>query len=139
MARLKEKLLKHLHQQVYCQLGISKIHGIGVFAIREIPKSCSPLGTLDRKRELKIKREEVEALPKGVRAQLERFCYNNNAAFYVPSWGLNTRDLAVYLNHSKNPNLRFTRSGNLKALKKIRKGQELTIDYDKSFGELHRF
>jgi SET domain-containing protein len=59
--------------------------------------------------------------------------------YYVPSCGFNTMDLAVYLNHSKKPNLRFTKSGLLKTLKVIRKGQELTIDYDASFGDKHRF
>jgi hypothetical protein len=38
MAVDKSRVLEHLQTEVYCRLGISKVHGIGVFAIRSIPK-----------------------------------------------------------------------------------------------------
>jgi SET domain-containing protein len=47
--------------------------------------------------------------------------------------------LAVYLNHSKKPNLRFKKAGTLISLKAIDEGEELFIDYDISFGEKHFF
>jgi SET domain-containing protein len=47
--------------------------------------------------------------------------------------------LAVYLNHSKQPNLRFKKVGVLVTLKAIDQGEELFIDYDISFGEKHYF
>ena len=33
----KKKLLKHLAEEVYCRLGASPTHGVGVFAIRKGP------------------------------------------------------------------------------------------------------
>lgn len=131
--------MRHLTEEVYCRLGISKTHGVGVFALRPIPKGVSPLKTPVRKREVRIRREELAALPKGVLTQLKRFCYHDKGTYYVPSCGFNTMDLAVYLNHSKKPNLRFTKKGALETLKSIPKGQELTIDYDESFGGKHHF
>lgn len=139
MATLRDKLIKHLTEEVYCRLGVSKTHGVGVFAIRSVPKGASPLRTPVKKREVKISKEELRKLPKGVRLQLERFCFHEKGFYYVPSCGFNTMDLAVYLNHSKRPNLRFTKRGVLEAVKAIRKGEELTIDYDESFGGKHRF
>jgi SET domain-containing protein len=139
MASLKDKLMRHLTEEVYCRLGVSKTHGVGVFAIRPIPKGVAPLKTRVRKREVRMSREELEALPKGVITQLKRFCYHEKGTYYVPSSGFNTMDLAVYLNHSKKPNLRFTKRGVLEALKNVRKGEELTIDYDESFGGKHHF
>jgi SET domain-containing protein len=139
MANLKDSLLKHLSEEVYCRLGVSETHGVGVFALRVIPKGISPLTSRVKKREIRISREELFSLPKGVRSQLERFCFHDKGTYYVPSTGFNTMDLAVYLNHSKKPNLRFTKRGALKSLKRIRRGEELTIDYDESFGGKHRF
>ena len=47
--------------------------------------------------------------------------------------------LSVYLNHSKQPNLRFKHDGSLVTLTRIEEGEELFIDYDRSFGEKHQF
>ena len=38
----KHKLLKNL-KETYCSFGVSKIHGIGVFAIRDIPIGTNPM------------------------------------------------------------------------------------------------
>ena len=35
---MKERLIKHLKEDVYCRLGVSKVHGIGIIAIKDIPK-----------------------------------------------------------------------------------------------------
>jgi SET domain-containing protein len=47
--------------------------------------------------------------------------------------------LAVYLNHSKKPNLKFKKDGSLISLTDVKEGEELFIDYDISFGEKHYF
>ena len=39
----KEELLKELSQETYVALRPSAIHGIGVFAIADIPKGCKDL------------------------------------------------------------------------------------------------
>jgi SET domain-containing protein len=139
MPNSHKKLLEHLNKEVYCKLGVSPVHGIGVFAVRFIPKGVYPLKSYLNIREIDISKKLIKDLPKGVREQIDTFCYYDKKTVSVPTIGLNSFDLAVYLNHSKNPNLRFKKAGVLISLKDIAEGEELFIDYDISFGEKHFF
>ena len=139
MSALKKKLFKHLDQSVYCRLGISPVHGIGVFAIRAIPKGTHPLQTMSLPKDVKFTRKEIAELPKSVRQQINIFCYHHKDEVRVSTMGLNTMDMAFYLNHSKSPNLRMKKSGDFEALRPIKRGEELMMDYDHSFGEKHVF
>src|ERR1700722_14347341 len=38
ISAIGKKLIKDLEENVYCRLQPSKVHGIGIFAIRDIPK-----------------------------------------------------------------------------------------------------
>lgn len=135
----QKKLLEHLNKEVYCKLGVSPVHGIGVFAVRPIPKGVQPLKSYLNVREVNISKKLIKNLHKGVRQQIDTFCYYNKKTVSIPTIGLNSFDLAVYLNHSKKPNLRFKKVGVLISLREIAEGEELFIDYDISFGEKHFF
>ena len=139
MPRTKKEILRHLQSDVYCKIGVSKTHGVGVFAIREIPKGAAPLRSLRRHREIEFSVKELKKLPKEVKKQVDVFCFVDDGTALIPDIGLNAFDMAVYLNHSKTPNLKFKRNGSLEAVKRIRKGEELFIDYDVSFGAVHTF
>ncbi len=139
MPTTQKKLLEHLHSEVYCKLGVSPIHGIGVFAVRDIPKGIYPLKSYLRIKEIDISKKLIKDLPKGVRQQIDTFCYYDKKKVSIPTIGLNSFDVAVYLNHSKTPNLRFKKAGVLVSLREIAEGEELFIDYDISFGEKHFF
>ena len=135
----QKKLLEHLNKEVYCKLGVSPVHGIGVFAVRPIPKGIHPLKSYLNVREVDISKKLIKNLHKGVRQQIDTFCYYNKKTVAIPTIGLNSFALAVYLNHSKKPNLRFKKVGVLISLREIAEGEELFIDYDISFGEKHFF
>ena len=135
----KKRLLKHLAEEVYCRLGVSPIHGIGVFAVRTIEKGVDPLRSLVSHKEISFTREELKDLPKGVRKQIEMFCYYDDKEVLISTMGLNTMDYAIYINHSKTPNLVMKKSGRFETLTKIRAGDELFMDYDHSFGATHIF
>ncbi len=139
MPKLKARLLKHITSDVYCKIGASKTHGVGVFALKEIPKGVSPFRGPRKQREIKLKLKDLDGLSKAVKNYIHSFCFVDEDNIFIPTSGLNAMDMAVYLNHSKNPNLRFRKDGTLVALKKIRSGAELFIDYDTSFGEKHYF
>ncbi len=139
MPTTKKKIIQHLQSEVFCKLGISPIHGIGVFAIRPIPKGINPLKSYIRTHEIDVPKKDLKDLPKGVKSQIDMFCYYNRKTVSIPVNGLNSFDLAVYLNHSKQPNLRFKKVGVLESVKAIKQGEELFIDYDISFGEKHYF
>jgi SET domain-containing protein len=52
---------------------------------------------------------------------------------------MNAMSMAIYLNHSKTPNLQLTKNGQFRTLRGIKKDEELLIDYDDAFGEKHYF
>ena len=136
---LKEKLYDHLKDDVYCKLGVSTIHGIGVFALRDIPKGAKPLKSLVSTKEVKFSRIELKKVPSTVRKHLAMFCLVEKGRVHAPEIGMNAVNLSVYLNHSKTPNLFYNDKGVLEALVDIPQGTEVTIDYDISFDDEHIF
>ncbi len=137
--KLANAVLQGLRNELYCELRPSTRHGIGVFAIRSIPKGIDPLISRLKYRELRLSHEQVETLPRAIQKTLTMFCYFDEKGFLVPSTGLNIVEMAIYLNHDKQPNLRMQADGSFRSLKSIRKGDELTMDYDHSFGAIHKF
>jgi SET domain-containing protein len=139
IVKQKKKLLKHLAEEVFCRLGVSPTHGVGVFAIRSIPKGIDPLRSPLPREELSFKMAELKHLPKGVRQQIKMFCYYDEKEVLIPTIGLNTMDFSIFLNHSKTPNIKIIKAGRFETLTKIKIGEELVMDYDQSFGEEHIF
>ncbi len=139
MSSLKEKLYDHLLGEVYCKLGVSHIHGIGVFALRDIPKGTKPLKSMVSTKEIKFSRIELKKIPSSLRKHLASFCLVEKGRVFAPEIGMNAVNLSIYLNHSKTPNLRFNEKDVLEAVRDIARNEELTIDYDLSFGEEHLF
>ena len=139
MQSTKKKLFEHLQTEVFCRLGVSPVHGIGVFAISAIPKGINPLHSRLKFHEVKFTHDEVKKLPAGVRKEMKMFCYYDKKHVLVPEIGLNSMNMAVYLNHSKTPNVKYRKNGQLVTLRDIAKDEELMMDYDDSFGETHVF
>jgi SET domain-containing protein len=139
MPKTKKQLFEHLSQGVYCHLGVSAVHGIGVFAIRAIPKGVEPLRSLIRFDDIKFTHKEIKKLPPGVRREIKMFCYYDDEHVHIPRIGLNAANLSVYLNHSKTPNVKFKKNGELVSLRAIKKGEELLMDYDIEFNAVHVF
>ena len=100
---LKEKLYEHLRENVYCKLGVSPIHGIGVFALRDIPKGAYPLKSMVSNKEVKFSRIELKKVPSTVRKHLNMFCLIEKGRVFAPEIGMNAVNLSIYLNHSKTP------------------------------------
>jgi hypothetical protein len=137
--KTKSALFEHLKHEVYCHLGISPLHGIGVFAMRAIPKGVNPLKSWLKNREFKFSHDEIKKLPKSVQHHIKLFCYYDKKSVDIPVMGMNTMDMAIYLNHSKKPNLKMKKDGSFVCIKAIKAGEEVTMDYDHSFGETHVF
>ena len=135
----KAILLKHLREDVYCRIDASPIHGVGVFALRPIPKGVDPLKSLVPRDEVELTNEDLEGLPEGVLAQMEKYCFFEGDQVLASANGLNTVDMAIYINHSKFPNLRLVAPGQFETTRAIKEGEELVMDYDITFGETHHF
>lgn len=115
------------HDGVYARIGPSRIHGVGVRAIRDIPA-----GTLvfagESERVVWASRAAVRRLPAAIRALYEDFGMVWGDRIGVPPT-LNMLSVGWYVNHSDRPNVEAGDDARFRALRRIRKGEELTADY----------
>lgn len=128
----RQHLLDELHTSTFVMLKPSPLEGVGVFAIRDIPKGCRDMfGKPDAPGHwITIPREDVEALPAHSRHLVETYCLYDERHYFVPKDGFKKMDLACYLNHSDEPNVVSIDDGDyFEALREIRSGEELLIDY----------
>jgi len=126
----KEALLKDLQQDTYVMLKPSPLHGIGVFAIRDIPKGTRNIFSQGVGEWIKLTNAEVEALPKHAKDLVENHCLFDEGHYYVPDYGFKLVDLVIYLNHAEMPNVISINDGEFfEAICDIKTGEELLVDY----------
>jgi SET domain-containing protein len=126
----KDKLLQQLQLHTFATLKPSPLHGIGVFAITSIKKGERKIFSDHESEWIEVSKEEVAALPKHSRHLIENHCLFNETHYYVPEYGFKIVDLAVYLNHSDQPNLISVNDGEFfEAIRDIASDEELLIDY----------
>jgi SET domain-containing protein len=126
----KEALLSQLKNDTYVMLKPSGVHGIGVFAIRPIPRGCRTIFSKDQGEWIKLPITEVELLPAYSRELIETYCLFDEEHYFVPDYGFKLMDLVNYLNHSNNPNIISVNDGEeFEALRDIETGEELMLDY----------
>jgi SET domain-containing protein len=129
---------ENLITKVFCRLGVSKIHGVGVFAIRDIPKGINPMEEMKSCDFEEVNIEDLKCLtqlPLAVHQFVIDMCPQNGATFSCPKQGLNSIGIAWYLNHSTTPNME-EQDGNFYALADIPAGTELTVNYG-TYGALN--
>lgn len=125
----KEALLTDL-RETYIALKPSPVHGIGVFAIRDIPKGCREMFSKENGEWMKVPITEVDALPESSRELVETYCVFDTDHYWVPTHGFKKVDLVNFLNHSDTPNVVSLNEGEIfEALTDIPHGQELFINY----------
>jgi hypothetical protein len=126
----KEALLNQLQTSTYVMIKPSPLHGIGVFAIRDIPKGTRDLFSQGVGEWIKLTIAEVETLPKHSRDLVENHCLFDEGYYYVPDYGFKLVDLVIYLNHSETPNVISINEGEFfEAIRDISAGEELLVDY----------
>jgi hypothetical protein len=100
---------------------------VGVLAVREIPA-----GTVifrgESERVAWVSRAAVRRLPPAIRRLYEDFGMVEGGQIGVPP-NLNMLSVGWYVNHSDRPNIEADPDGRFFALRRIRKGEELTADY----------
>lgn len=120
------------HTSVFCRIGVSKIHGVGLFAIVDIPKSTVIFTGKDDPAE-SVPKHVVDALPDSQRKLYEDFAVLNDDCYICPP-NLNELTVGWFFNHARNPNCgcrKFYRHGlDFFTLRDIKVGSELTLDYD---------
>ena len=139
MMNINNEAIEHLKTNIKTKLGVSPIDGIGVFAIKDIPKGtnpfkisnapCMPHKTVD------VPDSIVQKLDPNVKKIISDFYVLEDGKWGIPKPGINANDVTFYLNYSQTPNLKIVNSKKcnmviFKTLKDIIKGEELLINYD---------
>ena len=126
----KEALLKELAASTYVMIKPSPLHGIGVFAIRDIPKGTSNIFSKGVGDWIKVSKEEVDTLPQHSKDLIENHCLFDDDFYFIPDYGFKLVDLVIYLNHSETPNVISLNDGEeFEAIRDIANGEELLVDY----------
>ena len=126
----KEALLQELSQETYIMLKPSPLDGIGVFALRDIPKGCRNIFSKNIGEWVKLPITDVEKLPDHSRNMVETYCLYDEEHYFVPDYGFKVMDMVNYLNHSATPNVLSVNEGEyFEALENIPAGTELLVNY----------
>ena len=126
----KEALLKELAASTYVMIKPSPLHGIGVFAIRDIPKGTKNIFSKGVGDWIKVSKEEVDALPQHSKDLIENHCLFDEDHYFIPDYGFKLVDLVIYLNHSETPIVISLNEGEeFEAIRDIANGEELLVDY----------
>ncbi len=135
-----EKLLHELQHKTYAMLKPSAVHGIGVFAIQDIPKGCRNIFSQGMGEWIKVPIDQVEILPEHSKSLIETYCLFDDNHYFVPEYGFKVMDLVNYLNHSSDPNLRSIEEGeHFEAIRDIKAGEELLIRYDEIVDNIEKY
>jgi SET domain-containing protein len=115
------------HEGVFARIGPSRLHGVGVVAIRDIPADTLVFRGEDE-RVVWLRRSKVRKMPTAIRALYEDFGIVDGDMLGVPP-NLNRLSVGWYVNHAEQPNLAAGDDGRFRTMRRIRKGEELTADY----------
>jgi len=116
--------------ETYVKLGPSPIHGIGVFAIRDIPKGCRTMFAKAHDEWQKIPITQVETFPDYLKEVIFNYCVYDDSYYYVERSGFKKMDISSFINHSEQPNLiSINGSEYFEASRLIKCGEELLINY----------
>jgi SET domain-containing protein len=132
------KFIEDLKREVYCRLAPSCIHGVGVVAIRDIPKGINPMRETRKSvfHSIPVRAiQQSEHISDAVKQLAKDMCPQEGDVYLVPNYSLNEIGISYYLNHSNTPNME-ERDGDFYTLNEIKAGQELTVNYS-SYGELN--
>ena len=115
------------HYGVFTRLKPSRIHGVGVFAIQDIPKGVRVFYGDDDEL-VWVDKEKIKSLSTELKKMYEDFGVIKGSLYGCPG-NFNNLTSTWYVNHSIKPNLVCDADFNFIASRRIKKGEELTIDY----------
>jgi uncharacterized protein len=115
------------HRNLYTRLRASA-HGIGVFALREIPKNFR-LFEGDCVAAVRVPQNIVDRIQDDeLRQMYVDFCPLRNGHFIAPT-DFNQLTMSWYMNHSEHANVTADDDLQFTSVRSIAKDEELTIDY----------
>jgi len=123
--------MNHFTQTVWCTLKPSPIHGIGVYAIRDIPQGVKVIWQYDTIGTCTLTEEEFLLLPKEIQTEILHrtiFIDGEPLTFLDPNC---VTDYRSYMNHSDAPN-----TDGISTTREVKAGEELTENYH-TMGDWH--
>jgi SET domain-containing protein len=127
-----KRLIKDLEENIYCRLQPSKVHGIGIFAIRNIPKGKEVFKTFLNYELTPVPISLINVdrkIDPAVRSFANDMFPLHSGKLYMYRRGLNAIDIGFFLNHSTKPNVRIDDMSRCFAARNIKKGEELFANY----------
>lgn len=126
----KEVILKKL-RGTCCRLQPSRISGVGVFAIMDIPKGINPFQGVRKHEWVEFNVAELKHIDKEILKMIDDFTViEKDGTVLIPDCALNGMDSSFFVNHSGSPNLKTNDGGfTFITARKIKKGEELTTSY----------
>lgn len=116
------------HAGVYTRLKTSPIHGVGIFAIRDIPKGTTIFNNDDTGM-IWVDKTDVENVDPELKKLYNDFCVIKDGKYGCPK-NFNMITIGWYVNESKdNPNVKCTSDYDFIAIRNIKKDEELLVDY----------
>ena len=116
------------HHGVYTRIKVSPIHGVGVFAIRPIPKGAY-IFEGDNSKMVWVDKSEVDQLEPELKRLYDDFCVIKGDKYFCPN-NFNNLNVGWYLNECKeDPNVGCNDDFDFYALRDIQVGEELTLNY----------
>ncbi|MBI1781191.1 MAG: SET domain-containing protein-lysine N-methyltransferase [Sphingobacteriales bacterium] len=126
----KEELLHELNNETWVMIKPSGIHGIGVFAVRDIPKGARGFFSKGIGGWVELSHDEVEALPEHSKYLIHTYCLFDEEKYWVPDYGFKVMDISLYLNHAEPSNVISINHGeDFETTRDIKAGEELLINY----------
>ena len=130
------KLIQYLKNEIWFRAGPSGIHGVGLFAIRDIPKGTDIMVEFDGKGKtyFSIEKAQMQDIHPNVRRLWKDYWQNNDIwqHIYLPP---NYKRIHIfYVNHSDKPNCDLNCGINHLSLitnKDIKEGDEIFEDYNR--------
>jgi SET domain-containing protein len=133
-ASKKQHILSKL-ENTYCRIKKSGVHGVGVYAVRDIPSGIDPFGGVASKDWIEFHVDELKHLDPEVKRLVDDFfVIEKDGSVYIPEDGPNGMDVSFFVNHSKTPNLIAHEDDDgvimFVTSKAVKKGEELTVGYE---------
>jgi len=125
-----------LKDRIYCRVQPSSIHGVGVFAIKDIPLGVCPFSFPNHHNvgeTLRLSISELNRLDEDAREALLDYNLLNKRGLFIHPKELEVFHISQFLNGSREPNLLIDPELEtfFKTTREIKKGEELTADYNK--------
>lgn len=121
-----------LENECFCRVMPSTIHGVGIFAIRDISKGIELFKTIDFDQTHFFSHAKLKKLHPNVRKMICDYNLYTSIGVYLSPLDFQIIQyiLPSFLNGSKDPNIELDPSNmKFKTVRAIKEGEELTCDY----------